>query len=130
MHGIVPGPSLLTERPEIINGVFASLLVINVVLLVLLVAGVKLLARLAYTDPRLLGAAILTLCFVGAFSAANSMHYVWVATAFGVFGLVCARANIPTIPLILGMVMGDTLEGSLMPFVSRPISAVMLTISV
>lgn len=131
MHGIVPGPSLLTERPEIINGVFASLLVINVVILVilvLLVAGVKLLARLAYTDPRLLGAAILTLCFVGAFSAANSMHYVWVATAFGVFGLVCARANIPTIPLILGMVMGDTLEGSLMPFVSRPISAVMLTI--
>ena len=128
VHGIVPGPSLLTERPEIINGVFASLLVINVVILVLLVAGVKLLARLAYTDPRLLGAAILTLCFIGAFSAANSMHYVWVATAFGVFGLVCARANIPTIPLILGMVMGDTLEGSLMPFVSRPISAVMLTI--
>ena len=53
--------------------------------------------------------------------------------AFGLFGLVCARANIPTIPLILGMVMGDTLEaalrqvlgrseGTLTPFVTRPIS--------
>lgn len=141
VHGIVPGPSLLTERPEIINGVFASLLVINVVILALLVVGVKFLARLAYVDSRLLGLVILALCFVGAFSAANSMHYVWVATAFGVFGLICARANIPTIPLILGMVMGDTLEaalrqtlsvseGSLRPFVSRPVAAGILAITV
>jgi putative tricarboxylic transport membrane protein len=54
---------------------------------------------------------------------------------------VCARANIPTIPLILGMVMGDTLEsalrqalgrsdGSLMPFVTRPISATILAVMV
>jgi putative tricarboxylic transport membrane protein len=141
VHGIVPGPSLLTERPEIINGVFASLLVINVVILALLVVGVKFLARLAYVDSRLLGVVILALCFVGAFSAANSMHYVWVATAFGVFGLICARANIPTIPLILGMVMGDTLEaalrqtlsvseGLLLPFVARPVSAGILAITV
>jgi len=54
-----------------------------------------------------------------------------------VFGLVCARANIPTIPLILGMVMGDTLEaslrqtlgrseGSFLPFIERPISAALV----
>jgi putative tricarboxylic transport membrane protein len=141
VHGIVPGPSLLTERPDIINGVFASLLVINVVILVLLIIGVKYLAKLAYVDPRILGLVILSLCFVGAYSAANSMHYVWVAAAFGLFGLLCARANIPTIPLILGMVMGDTIEaalrqtlsvseGSLSPFVSRPISAAILAITV
>lgn len=140
VHGIVPGPSLLVERPEIVQGVFAALLVINVVILALLVLSVKPLARLAYVDPRLLGLGILALCFVGAYSAANSMYYVWVATAFGVFGLVCARANIPTIPLILGMVMGDTLEaalrqvltvseGSLAPFVTRPISAAMVAVT-
>jgi putative tricarboxylic transport membrane protein len=140
VHGIVPGPSLLTERPDIVNGVFASLIVINVVILALLIVGVKFLARLAYVDPRLLGLVILTLCFVGAYSAANSMHYVWVATAFGIFGLICARANIPTIPLILGMVMGDTLEaalrqtlsvseGSLLPFLSRPIAATMMVVT-
>jgi putative tricarboxylic transport membrane protein len=141
VHGIVPGPSLLTERPDIVNGVFASLIVINVVILALLIVGVKYLARLAYVDPRLLGLGILTLCFAGAYSAANSMHYVWVASAFGAFGLICARANIPTIPLILGMVMGDTLEaalrqtlsvseGSLLPFLSRPIAATMVAITV
>jgi putative tricarboxylic transport membrane protein len=66
---------------------------------------------------------------------------VLIATVFGVFGLVCARANIPTIPLILGMVMGDMLEstlrqalgrsdGSLMPFIERPISASILAVMV
>jgi putative tricarboxylic transport membrane protein len=137
VHGIVPGPTLFTDRPEIINGVLASLLVINVVILGLLVLTVKPLARLAYVNPRILGLGILALCFVGAFSAANAMYYVIIAAVFGVLGLVCARANIPTIPLILGMVMGDTLEaalrqalgrseGSLMPFLERPISAVLV----
>ena len=141
VHGIVPGPSLFMDRPEIVNGVFAALLVINVVILALLILSVKALARLAYVDPRVLGMGIMALCFVGAFSAANSMYYVAVAVAFGVFGLVCARANIPTIPLILGMVMGDTLEaalrqsltvseGSFAPFVTRPMSATMLAVTV
>lgn len=137
VHGIVPGPSLLTDRPEIVTGVFAALLVLNVLILALLVLSVKGLAQLAYVDPRYLGLGILALCFVGAYSAANSMSYVWIALAFGIFGLLCARVNIPTIPLILGMVMGDTLElslrqvlsvseGSLLPFVQRPMSATML----
>ena len=118
----------------------AAALVTNVVILALLVLSVKALARLAYVDPRVLAMGILTLCFVGAYSAANSMYYVGVAVAFGVFGLVCARASIPTIPLILGMVMGDTLEaslrqsltvseGSLAPFVTRPMSAVMVGVT-
>jgi putative tricarboxylic transport membrane protein len=137
VHGIVPGPSLFTDRPEIINGVLASLLIINFVILGLLILTVKPLARLAYVNPRILGLVILVLGFVGSYSAANSMYYVIIAAAFGVFGLVCAQGKIPTIPLILGMVMADTLEaslrqllgrsdGSLEPFVTRPMSLAML----
>jgi putative tricarboxylic transport membrane protein len=137
VHGIVPGPSLFTDRPEIINGVLASLLIINFVILGLLILTVKPLARLAYVNPKILGLVILVLGFVGSYSAANSMYYVIIAAVFGVFGLVCARGTIPTIPLILGMVMGDTLEaslrqllgrsdGSLEPFVTRPMSLAML----
>lgn len=140
VHGIVPGPALLTERPDIVSGVFAALLVLNVLILLLLVLGVRGLARLAYVDARLLGLGILALGFVGAYSAANSMGYVWIAAVFGVFGLACARLAIPTIPLILGMVMGDTLEaslrqalgrsdGSFMPFIERPMSASMLAMA-
>ncbi len=137
VHGIVPGPSLFAERPEIVNGIFVGLLVLNVLVMLMLIWGVKYLARLAYVNPRKLGLVILVLCLVGAYSSANNWYFVWLALAFGVFGLVCARSRIPTIPMILGMVMGDTLEanlrqtlavseGSFMPFVTRPLAAWML----
>jgi putative tricarboxylic transport membrane protein len=137
VHGIVPGPALFTERPEIVGGVFAALVVLNILILLMLVLSVKGLARLAYVDARLLGLGILALSMVGAFSAANSMGYVWIALAFGIFGFACARVGIPTIPLILGMVMGDTLEaslrqalgrsdGSFLPFIERPMAATMV----
>lgn len=140
VHGIVPGPMLFAERPEIVNGIFCGLIAINVAILGLLVLTVKPLARLAYVDPRILGIGILALCFVGAYAAANSMYYVWVAAAFGVFGWLCARCSVPTIPLILGMVMGDTLEsslrqtlsvseGSFTVFVTRPLSASMVALA-
>ena len=141
VHGIVPGPALFTERPEIVSGVFAALIALNILILLLLVLSVKGLARLAYVDARLLGLGILALSLVGAFSAANSMTYVWIALAFGIFGFACARVGVPTIPLILGMVMGDTLEaslrqalarseGSFMPFIERPMAATMLAAAI
>ena len=110
---------------------------LNVLVMLMLIWGVKYLARLAYVNPRKLGLVILVLCLVGAYSSANNWYFVWLALAFGVFGLVCARCRIPTIPMILGMVMGDTLEanlrqtlavseGSFMPFVTRPLAAWML----
>ena len=137
VHGIVPGPSLFADRPEIVNGIFAGLLVLNVLVMLMLIWGVRYLARLAYVNPRKLGLVILTLCLVGAYSSANSWYFVWLALAFGVLGLVCARCRIPTIPMVLGMVMGDTLEanlrqvlsvseGSFMPFVTRPLATWML----
>ena len=140
VHGIVPGPSLFADRPEIVNGIFASLLVLNVLVMLLLIWGVKYLARLAYVNPRKLGLLILSLCLVGAYSSANSWYLVWLALAFGVFGLMCARCRIPTIPLVLGMVMGDSLEaklrqtlsaseGSFLPFVTRPLASAMLTLT-
>ena len=60
--------------------------------------------------------------------------------AFGLFGVACARLALPTIPLVLGMVMGDTLEaslrqvlavseGSLRPFIERPMAATMLAVA-
>jgi putative tricarboxylic transport membrane protein len=140
VHGIVPGPTLFTERPEIVNGVFVGLLVLNVLILALLVLSVRSLAKLAYVDPRLLGLGILMLCFVGAYAGANSFYHVWVALGFGLFGWFCARTGVPTIPLILGLVMGDTLEsslrqaltvseGSFAVFVTRPMSATMVAIA-
>lgn len=137
VHGVFPGPNLFVERPELVNGVFASLILINVAIMLLLVFFTRYIAMFIRVDPRILGVAILALCFIGAYSVGNSFGNVWIAFGFGVFGWLCALAGLPSVPLVLGMVLGDLLEtslrqalaisdGSFLIFLQRPVSAILL----
>ncbi len=137
VHGVFPGPNLFSERPELVSGVMVSMLLINVVIMLMLVLLVRYVALCVRIDPRLLGLSILALCFIGAYSLSNSFYLVWVAFACGVFGWMCALAGLPAVPLVLGMVLGDLLEGSLrqalgvsdgsfMIFLERPVSALLV----
>ncbi len=140
VHGIAPGPNLFVERPELVYGVFASLVYINLAILAILVASTRWLAMFTRVDPHLLGVGILLLCFIGAYSTSNSMYSVWLALGAGVFGWLCAMAGMPIVPMVLGMVMGDALEASLRQalavsggspavFVERPVSAVLIALA-
>lgn len=135
VHGVVPGPSLFSDRPELVHGIFAALIAINLLTVVALFFGTRLLASLTRVDPRWLGICILCFCTVGAYSTSNSFYGVWVAVAAGLLGLVCAWAGVPVVPMVLGLVIGDTMEaslrqalavsdGSLRIFVERPVAGV------
>lgn len=137
VHGVFPGPNLFAEKPDLVNGVFIALILINVTILAVLVLLVRYIAMLVRVDPRILGTGILVLCFVGAYSVANSFTNVWIALGFGVFGWFSAQSGLPAVPLVLGMVIGDLFEtslrqalsvsdGSFAIFVTRPMSAVMV----
>jgi putative tricarboxylic transport membrane protein len=78
---------------------------------------------------------ILVLCTIGTFAIAGRLFDVYVMVAFGLIGFVLRQYNYPMAPLVLGIVLGDLMEknlrrglvlsdGDLMPFVTRPISAV------
>lgn len=137
VHGIVPGPTLFADQPELVYGIFAALVSINIATLLLLLVLARPFARLSRLDPRWLGAAILALCFTGAYSTSSSMYGVWVALGAGVLGWACALGRLPVIPLVLGLVLGDILEstlrqslsvssGSWSIFFTRPIAAALL----
>lgn len=136
VHGIVPGPTLFADRPELVSGIFAALIVLNVAVVAVLLVTTRRLASLARVDSRWLGIVILVLCFVGAYSTANSFHGVWVALGAGILGWVCAVGRIPVVPMVLALVLGDMLEASLrqalavsdgspLIFVKRPVAAVL-----
>jgi putative tricarboxylic transport membrane protein len=134
VHGVLPGPTLFAERPDLVNGVMVSMLLINVVIMALLLFLGRYVAKCVRVDPRLLGLVILALCFIGSYSVANSFYFAWIALGFGVFGWLCALSGLPAVPLVLGMVLGDLLEtslrqalgvseGSFAIFIERPVSA-------
>jgi putative tricarboxylic transport membrane protein len=75
------------------------------------------------------------LSFVGAYSMRNSVADVGIAAAFGVFGFILKRLDLPTVPLIMGMVLGFIMEQKLrtammrvaspLDFIDRPITMIL-----
>lgn len=141
IHGIDPGPTLFQENREFVAGLYMTLLVMNVVIVALLLAGTRWIAKLSSIPDRLLGVIILCLALVGSYSTNYRLTDTIIAIAFGVLGFTLRRANIPMVPIILGLVLGPIMEryfrqglgaagGDLTVFVSRPISLVFLMLIV
>ncbi len=140
IHGIRPGPLLLTEHPEVFWGTVASMYVGNVMLLVLNLPLIGMWVKVLQIPYKILFPLILLFCFIGAYSAGNNMFDLYVMLFCGVLGYLLRKFNYEPAPLVLAYVLGPMLEqnlrqglilsdGSFRIFVSRPISAACLIIT-
>ena len=137
VHGIDPGPMLFEENKAFVSGLYLTLLIMNFVIVGVLLVATKWIAMLATIPDRLLGVIIMNLVMVGTFSANYRLSDTIIAVCFGVFGFALRRANIPMVPLILGLVLGPIMEryfrqgigaagGDMTIFFNRPLSIVFL----
>ncbi|NNL74464.1 MAG: tripartite tricarboxylate transporter permease [Silicimonas sp.] len=110
---ITPGPTLFTERPEVVWGLIASLFIANFVLLVMKVAMVRLVVRVLTVPPQLLLPGVMMVSFVGIFSLTGSYFDLLLMTAFGVMGYIFRKFGVPTVPIILGILLGNQMEDNL-----------------
>jgi len=141
IHGMQPGPLLLSTRPDIVYGIFVAMLLSNLFLLVLTIMAIRLFLELNRLPYSVFSAAIIILCVIGAFGLQNSMDDLFIMFAFGIIGYVMRKFDIPVAPAILALVLGDMAElalrrslllslGDPMILVSRPISAILLAAAV
>jgi putative tricarboxylic transport membrane protein len=140
LWGYRPGPLLIQEHPELFWGLVASMYVGNVLLLILNLPLVPLFAQILRLPYYVLYPLILGISMVGVYSVNNSLFDVWVMGLFGLLGYLMRRLEFPAAALILGMVLGDSLEralrqslmmsqGDIAILVTRPISGVLLAIA-
>jgi putative tricarboxylic transport membrane protein len=140
LWGYKPGPLLIQEHPELFWGLVASMYIGNVLLLVLNLPLVPLFAQILRLPYYVLYPLIVGISIVGVYSVNNSLFDVWMMGFFGLLGYLMRKLDFPAAALILGMVLGDSLEralrqslmmsqGDLMILVSRPISATLLLIA-
>ena len=141
IHGITPGPSVLTNQPEIFWGLVASMWIGNLLLVVINLPLIGLWVRLLTVPYRLLYPAILLFCCIGVYSMNNRIFDVVLAAGFGLLGYAFRKAKCEPGPLLLGFVLGPLLEANLRRtmlitqgdpsiFVERPISLTMLVATV
>lgn len=110
---ITPGPTLFTERPEVVWGLMASLVIANVVLLLLNVPLVKIFVRVLQVPPGVLLPGVLMISFVGIFSLSGSYFDLLLMIIFGAAGWGLRKLDVPTVPIILGILLGNDMENAL-----------------
>jgi putative tricarboxylic transport membrane protein len=140
IHGIQPGPQVMTERPELFWGMIASMWIGNLLLVILNLPLIGVWVWLLTVPYRLLYPAILVLSCIGIYSLNNSVFDVGLAALFGLLGYVFIKLRCEPAPLLLGFVLGPMLEENLRKamtisrgdpsvFVTRPLSLSMLAIA-
>ena len=110
---ITPGPTLFTERPEVIWGLIASLLIANFVLLLMNVPMVKIFVKVLMVPAWILLPGVTMISFVGIFSLSGSFFDLLLMVAFGVLGYFLRKLDVPTVPVILGILLGGNMEDAL-----------------
>jgi putative tricarboxylic transport membrane protein len=108
--GIRPGPLLFTEHPEIVNSIFAGMLLANVLILLLGILSAGLFPQVLKIPKSILFPVIFTLCFLGAFSLNNSVYDIFIALIFGIIGYIVRKNGFPLAPIVLGVILGPIAE--------------------
>jgi putative tricarboxylic transport membrane protein len=139
LHGVVPGPMMIKERPDLFWGVVTSMYVGNLMLLLLNLPLIGLFTTLLRTPYPILAPIILVSCLIGAYSTNFSTGDVFVMTAAGGLGYLFRKMDFDVAPLVLALVLGPQLEvalrqslninrGNILVFFQRPISLVFMTV--
>ena len=110
---ITPGPTLFTDRPEVVWGLIASLLIANIVLLLMNVPMVKVFVRVLQVPAWILLPGVTMVSFVGIYSLSGSYFDLLLMVMFGVLGYFLRKMDVPTVPVILGILLGGHMENAL-----------------
>ncbi len=138
IHDLTPGPQLFQNNPNIIYGIFASLLVANLVMLVLGLFGSRLWVKVTAIPKKILYPLIFTVSIIGSFAVRYSFFDIIACLGFGIFGWILRRYKYPVAPIVLGIVLGNIAEtnfrravmmGGYNIFFTRPISLILILLA-
>lgn len=141
IHGLRPGPLLLQDQPILLNAIFIGMILASLLLFVVGRFITREFARILKLPYPMLGTLIIILGIVGAYSLKNSYYDIILVLIFSLLGYFFDKFKFSTSALILGLILGGIAEnnlrkqlvvsgGSLAGFVTRPISLVVLVVSI
>ncbi|MGB4374270.1 MAG: tripartite tricarboxylate transporter permease, partial [Defluviitoga tunisiensis] len=141
MYNLQPGPLVFQNNPEIIKGLFSIAIISQLFLIIVGYIGIKLFGIVLKLPQNIIAPIVTVFSFVGAYAIRNSVFDIVVMIIFGLIGYLLNKINVPTPPMILGIILGPMVEnnlrigliksnGSFLPFLARPISAILVIIIV
>lgn len=111
IHGVTPGPALFMQHAQEVYGIYIAVVVSYVWVLALQLVGIRFFVHVLRIPREMLAVAVLVMCVIGAYSVRNSVFDVYAMGVVGILAYVLTCLRVPVTPIILGMVLGPTLEG-------------------
>jgi putative tricarboxylic transport membrane protein len=141
IHGLRPGPLLFKDQAHFVYGVIMAFFIANLAMFIIETGAIRMFIKVLQVPKYILLPVILVMCALGAFAINNRIFDIWVTFGFGLLGYLMEREGFPTGPMVLGFILGPLMEvnlrvglmtsgGDVMPFFTRPISALLLALSV
>ena len=110
MHGLTPGPDMLTKRLDVTYTIVWSLTLAHVMGALICLAGSRWLARVSTIRPEILLPIVLSLVFVAAYEGSHDWGDLYSVMIFGVVGWIMKRLGWPRPPMVVGLVIGAIFE--------------------
>lgn len=141
VHGITPGPTLITQHPDVFWGLIASMYLGNVFLIIINLPFVGVWASMLRTPANILMPIVMVVTLTGAFATNNSITDMVTMLVLGVFAYFVAKFGYSMAPLAVGIVLGTTIEtgltqgmiiceGSIWKMLTRPLSGTILWLAI
>jgi len=141
IQGLIPGGELITEQIQVIAPMFAALLVSAILCFVSVIILGPYYLRIANLNKSVLYPLIAMIAIIGTYVSEFSIFQMWMALLIGVVAYFLRREGYPIVPMLMGIILGPYLEeyfrrslivsqSNPAVFVTRPISATLLALSV
>jgi TctA family transporter len=141
IHGIAPGPTVMTQRPDLFWGLIVSMWIGNLMLVILNLPLVGLWTSLLRVPYRMLFPAIIVFSCIGIYSLQTNAFDLYITALFGILGFLWMKLGCPPAPMLLGFVLGPMMEENLRRamlmsrgdptvFVTQPISLGFIIVTV
>ena len=137
LHGVVPGPFIMVQHPDVFWALITSMYIGNIILLILNVPLIRLFIKLMEVPFAVLSPLIIMICVIGAYSLNNNSMDVVIMFIFGLVGFLMKKFDYEPAPLMLAFVIGGIFEKSVRQslvisngtpaiFFTRPVSLVLM----
>ncbi len=125
IHGITPGPLMFVEDAEIVQSLYAAMIVASFALLAIGLIGQSFFAWVIRSPMRVIAPAVLFFCMIGSFMQGGGLFGIGVMVIFAVFGVLAKKLDFSFVTFLIGFVIGPSLELTLrqtIPLLDRDVT--------
>ncbi|WP_300417251.1 tripartite tricarboxylate transporter permease [uncultured Oscillibacter sp.] len=139
VHNVAPGPLIYEKNGVVVYAIFFAMVLSAIFMMLFMLLGMRFFISVLKVPKNYLLPVVVVLCGIGAIGNANALFDTYCMVGFGLMSYLMIKSKIPTVPMILGFILGPTFEQNLRrvsqlassdSFIGHPIFCVLIVATV